>query len=222
MQRIVVFLAIFGLALVAWFASQHREHFGYAVLIGGLGGVALYHAAFGFTGAWRRFIRERRAAGLRAQLLLIGLAILMTFPLIGYGAEYGVKTYPWVNAMSLTSALGAFIFGFAMQLGGGCGSGTLFTVGGGSTRMAITLTAFVGGSVLWTGTHQYWRGMPRFERVSLITELGVTGALLSVFALIVVLWLIVTILERRRYGTAEGPREFGSILQGPWPLWLGA
>jgi hypothetical protein len=31
--------------------------------------------------------------------------------------------------------VGATMFGLGMQLGGGCGSGTLFTVGGGSARM---------------------------------------------------------------------------------------
>ena len=39
------------------------------------------------------------------------------------------------------------MFGIGMQLGGGCGSGTLFTVGGGSSRMAVTLAAFIAGRV---------------------------------------------------------------------------
>ena len=35
-------------------------------LVGGAAGVVLYHAAFGFTSAWRQFIAEGRGAGLRA------------------------------------------------------------------------------------------------------------------------------------------------------------
>ncbi|MCA4131098.1 VOC family protein, partial [Pseudomonas aeruginosa] len=35
-------------------------------IVGGALGLTLYHAAFGFTSAWRVFIRERRGAGLRA------------------------------------------------------------------------------------------------------------------------------------------------------------
>ena len=46
--------------------------------------------------------------------------------------------------------VGAFIFGIGMQLGGGCASGTLFSVGGGSTRMLVTLLVFVAGSVIGT------------------------------------------------------------------------
>jgi hypothetical protein len=43
--------------------------------------------------------------------------------------------------------VGAFVFGIGMQLANGCGSGTLYTVGGGSGRMLITLLFFVIGSV---------------------------------------------------------------------------
>ena len=35
-----------------------------------------------------------------------------------------------------------------MQLANGCGSGTLYTVGGGSGRMLITLAFFIAGSVI--------------------------------------------------------------------------
>ena len=36
--------------------------------------------------------------------------------------------------------IGAFVFGIGMQLANGCGSGTLYTVGGGSGRMLIALS----------------------------------------------------------------------------------
>ncbi|MCK1786253.1 bifunctional hydroxymethylpyrimidine kinase/phosphomethylpyrimidine kinase, partial [Pseudomonas sp. TNT11] len=37
-----------------------------------------------------------------------------------------------------------------MQLGGGCASGTLFTVGGGNARMLVTLFFFICGSLIAT------------------------------------------------------------------------
>ncbi|MEM9096461.1 MAG: YeeE/YedE thiosulfate transporter family protein, partial [Pseudomonadota bacterium] len=105
----------------------------YATVIGALGGFALYHAAFGFTGGWRRIVRERRGQGFRAQLLLIAMTVLVSFPLLAYGDAIGVDANGWVFPVGVASAIGAAMFGFGMQLGGGCGSGTLFTVGGGST-----------------------------------------------------------------------------------------
>ena len=44
--------------------------------------------------------------------------------------------------------VGAFVFGIGMQLANGCGSGTLYTVGGGSGRMIVTLAFFIAGSVI--------------------------------------------------------------------------
>ena len=59
-------------------------------------------------------------------------------------------------------AAGAFIFGLGMQLGGGCASGTLFSVGGGSTRMLITLFFFIIGSVIGTAHMGWWTAQPAF------------------------------------------------------------
>src|SRR5687767_4240775 len=43
-------------------------------------GVVLYHAAFGFTSAWRVFIADGRGAGLRAQMVMLAVAVLLFFP----------------------------------------------------------------------------------------------------------------------------------------------
>ncbi len=36
---------------------------------------------FGFTSSWRVFIKERRGRGLRAQMIMLALAVLLIFPL---------------------------------------------------------------------------------------------------------------------------------------------
>ncbi|MDI9781039.1 YeeE/YedE family protein, partial [Pseudomonas putida] len=46
------------------------------LMVGAALGLTLYHAAFGFTSAWRVFINERRGAGLRAQMVMLTLAVL--------------------------------------------------------------------------------------------------------------------------------------------------
>ncbi len=119
-------------AALLWAASGEGEKQTYAALLGLLCGVALYHASFGFTGGWRRLIRERRGAGFRAQLLLLALIIVVSYPLIAYGAEvrlFGgsvdLAVNAWVFPVGLSTAIGAAMFGFGMQLGGGCASGTL-------------------------------------------------------------------------------------------------
>ena len=218
MQSFVVIFALFGLTGVAWKAyEQGGTRLALAALIGAVAGYALYHAAFGFTGAWRRFSRERRGAGLRAQMLLIAACVVVTFPLIATGTANG-----WVFPVGVVSAFGALIFGIGMQLGGGCGSGTLFTAGGGSVRMMITLAAFVAGSVLWTGTASLWRGYPSLGAHSAIREFGAPIALAGTLLLLLAIACISAMAERARHGDLEESRETVSIRTGPWSLWLGA
>ncbi|MFO7855733.1 MAG: YeeE/YedE family protein [Paracoccaceae bacterium] len=195
-----------------------------AVLIGAVAGLALYHASFGFTAAWRRLARERRGAGLRAQLVLIGVASALSYPLMAWGEGAGVPMSGWILPMGVASALGAAMFGVGMQLGGGCASGTLYTAGGGSTRMLLTLLFFVLGSVLPTSHWDFWSALPRTRSgVSLLAETGgPIPALAVLFAALGAIGLASVALERRAHGTLEGPRRGGTWLQGPWSLLAGA
>ncbi|GMG81030.1 YeeE/YedE family protein [Paralimibaculum aggregatum] len=220
-----------ALCLAAYLAQGGAAGLRYAAgaALGGAAGFALYHAAFGFTAAWRRMVRERRGAGLRAQMLLIGLTCLVTYPLIGFEAETGWNMHPVVLPMSLASAVGAFMFGAGMQLGGGCASGTLFTVGGGSTRMLVTLIAFIAGSVWATAhLHEFWfplgpsLGLPAIPGTSVISLFGPFGALAALGLLLAAIWLGSAAVERRAHGSLEPLRPQGSWLRGPWALWAGA
>ncbi len=213
-------LGILAVVILAWQSGGAR--LAGAVGLGVGGGIALYHAAFGFTAAWRRMAHEHRGAGLRAQFLLIAAVIVFSFPLIGYGRSIGVPTGGFVFPFGISAALGAAGFGLGMQLAGGCGSGTLFTVGGGSTRMVITLSAFIFGSLVATAHMPFWNGLPRFGSTSIITALGVEGALLASLAALGLLWWVTRWLELRRHGALEAPKQRVSLLRGPWPLAWGA
>jgi len=225
--------ALLGIGVAAFFArgglaGQGPTYFAGA-LLGGLAGFALYHASFGFTAAWRRLVRERRGAGLRAQMVLIGLTCAVTYLLIGYQDATGWKMYPVVMPMGLSSAIGAFAFGVGMQLGGGCASGTLFTTGGGSTRMALTLAFFVLGSV-WATAHipEFWAELPRITGVpdmpgtSLVAAFGPLGGLAALLALLAAIWVASVVVERRAHGAIEPESGTRSLLRGSWSLRAGA
>lgn len=61
------------------------------LVVGAAMGLTLYHAAFGFTSAWRVFINDRRGAGLRAQMVMLALAVLLFFPALGAGTLFGSR-----------------------------------------------------------------------------------------------------------------------------------
>ena len=188
-----------------------------AVLIGGFAGFALYHASFGFTAAWRRIVTEGRGAGLRAQFILIALTSAVSFPLIAYTSANG-----FVFPVGVGMVFGAFLFGIGMQFGGGCGSGTLFVVGGGSTRMVITLAAFVAGSLLGTLHLPWWNGLPRAKGWSMISEFGPMGGFFLLSLVLLAMGLLTIRRERRNHGELEEPRSTGSLLYGPWSPSVGA
>lgn len=191
--------------------------------IGLFAGIALYHASFGFTAAWRRFILERRSAGLRAQIVLLAMTSVVFFPLIAGGQAFGHPVGGFVFSIGWALLLGAFLFGVGMQLGGGCGSGTLFTVGGGSLRMVVTLAFFILGSTLATAWSETWLAWPSLPPVSIITKLGPVAALGVMLAGLALLMLAAAKAERARHGTLQGIfRPASQWMTGPWSLVAGA
>jgi len=222
-QKTVLAAALAGLAAVAVAAFPYGGmQKVYAVLIGGLAGLALYHASFGFTAAWRHILTEKKGTGLRAQFVLILLTSAVSFPLIAWGADFGVPTGGFVFPFGVAAAIGAFMFGIGMQLGGGCASGTLFTSGGGSTRMMVTLLFFVIGSVLGAAHFSQWNQLPKLPAYSLVKDFGPHWAFLLTALVLgaIALWTIR--VEKTAHGELLPSRQTGSLLKGPWSPVLGA
>lgn len=145
-QRPVVAAGIGGLTLVAIFAGTHGWRMPVLAGIGALLGLVLYHAAFGFTAAYRRMFIVGDTAAVRAQIIMLAAATLLFAPTLAGGQGFGIDVSGAAAPLGLQVLVGAFMFGIGMQLGNGCGSGTLFTLGGGSTRMIATFICFCAGS----------------------------------------------------------------------------
>ncbi len=221
-------LAIILLLLGAVFLQNSvGSHQVLLLIVGAALGLTLYHAAFGFTSAWRVFINDRRGAGLRAQMVMLAVAVVLFFPALGAGTLFGQPVVGLVAPVGVSVLFGAFIFGIGMQLGGGCASGTLFTVGGGNARMLVTLFFFICGSLIATHHVDWWFALPSFPATSIVQTLGVVPALLMSLAVFAIIAAVTVRLEKARHGTLEagltseyqGLRRF---LRGPWPLVWGA
>jgi uncharacterized membrane protein YedE/YeeE len=110
-----------------------------------------------------------------------------------------------------------------MQLGGGCGSGTLFTVGGGSARMLVTLIFFITGAVIGTAHLPFWLEQPTLPAVSLGAALGLPAAIAITIAGLALVALVTALIEKRAHGNLESeplPARPGWswLWLGPWPL----
>src|SRR3954465_9392787 len=171
---------------------------GALLLLGGALGLTLYHALFGFTSAWRVFIVAQRGAGLRAQMVMLAIAVLLFFPALAHGTLFGQPVHGEYGAVGIGMLTGAFLFGLGMQLGGGCASGTLYTVGGGNTRMLVTLAAFIVGSTIGALHLPWWGALPNIGPVPLIDTFGMPMALGLSLSLMAIVYAATVVLERQR------------------------
>lgn len=83
-----------------------------------------------------------------------------------------------------------------MQLGGGCASGTLFSVGGGNTKMVLTLLFLIIGSVVGVVHLAWWETWPSVAPIPLIGTFGMPMALLLNIAVFAASYSVVAGIER--------------------------
>ena len=169
-------------------------------------GATLYVTAFGFTSAYRRLILQRDAGGVRAQIVMLAIATVLFAPVLAAGTVFGEGVTGAVAPAGLQVVIGAFLFGVGMQLGGGCGSGSLYTAGGGNTRMVVVLAAFCAGG-FWASLHMdWWAELPVWETQALSERLGWPAAVALQLAFLAVLWVGLKRYARGRLA-AERNRE---------------
>jgi hypothetical protein len=166
-----------------------------ALILGGFGlGVAFLRAEFSFTAAWRRFLTRGEAGGLLGGLIVIAICALAVVPVAALTSKYGGAIAP----LGPSLVIGAFVFGIGMQLANGCGSGTLYTVGGGSGRMLIALLFFVIGSVFGSLSLPAFLALGGVDPVLASDYFGAWGGLAVTLASLVVAAAIIIAVARAR------------------------
>ncbi len=177
LSRLLALAVVAAVVLaVALFAGPR---YGLLLLIGLGFGLALEGFRFGFTGPWRRMILERDASGLLAQLICIALVASVAFPLLAAnGAELKGAHAPIGVAM----IGGAFVFGAAMQIVLGCGSGTLVNAGSGNAIGAVALPFFAIGSFAGAYHLTWWTNLGSLPVVALSGGQGLAITLVGLGA----------------------------------------
>ncbi|WP_420599217.1 YeeE/YedE family protein [Neptuniibacter sp.] len=220
-------LFIFAYCLF-WLQSNESTQQMWLMIIGGLLGVALYHASFGFTTAWRNLIINKRGSGIRAQMLMLAIAVCLFFPALHNAELFGNEVGGYVRPLGFSVLIGAFIFGIGMQLGNGCASGNLYHAGGGQLRAIPSMLGFMAGGLWATSDYEWWTGLPQLAPVSVIETTGLLPALILNLAVFACIALFTIWLEKRTHGSLEadsplqGIKNWRKYLQGPWPFVWGA
>ena len=143
-KSLLLLISCLGLVL-AGLAGLDTGLTGLALVgLGLLLGMAFMGFQYGFASGWRRFLETGDASSLSLHFLLSAVCALMFIPVSAASLGPSGSLAP----VSVSLFIGAFMFGTGMQLANGCGSGVLFSFGGGSGRMIVALPFFVIGSVL--------------------------------------------------------------------------
>ena len=109
---VILASAVLGSGAIA-LGEAYSWRQGALFLVGGGLGIALYHALFGFTSAWRVFIADGRGAGLRAQMLMLAVGAVLFFPALGHGTLFGQPVHGEYGAVGVSVMVGAFCSGSA-------------------------------------------------------------------------------------------------------------
>ncbi len=219
MNRLLLSLpAITGVLAVTWFAGLRS---GFLLLLGLGFGAALSGAKFGFTTGWRNLIVQKDPWGMVAQMVLLGLCSLLAFPLLHANPDEIIGA---VSPITWALLLGAVLFGFAMQLADGCGSGTLYKAGSASPISWAVLPAFVAGSFIGASHQPGWESLGgplspsgatnNAPAIDLLAKFGLTQALLFTLAGCLLIAVLSILYSHRHHG------QKGQTLPKVPPRWL--
>jgi uncharacterized membrane protein YedE/YeeE len=205
--------AMLGTAVLVALVMLDGQPASAALIVGGFAlGAAFLKTEFSFTAAWRRFLVKGEAGGLLAALLLIAIAACAIVPVAALVPGFGGAIAP----IGPSLIVGAFVFGIGMQLGNGCGSGTLYTAGGGSGRMLITLALFIVGSVIGSLHLPAFLALGGVDPILASDYFGPWGGLAATLASIATAAFIIAAIARAR-GAGFKPRPLliiGALIIG--------
>ena len=193
-------------------------------------GATLLYARFGFTSAFRRLVSVGNVQGLQAHMLMFVVATTLFAIILGTGFSFtGVEPKGYVSPVGVSVIVGAFLFGIGMQLGNGCASGTLYSLGGGSSSMILTLISFIAGSMLGAYHFTFWmEETPSLPPISLAesTDLGYFGAWAVQLVIFVIIYLVLVKIAKKKNPPMMKPlattKGWKKVIRGSWPLFAAA
>jgi uncharacterized membrane protein YedE/YeeE len=204
-DRLFLTLALGATAVLIALVLLDHQPASAALIAGGFGlGVAFLKAEFSYTASWRRFLTRGEAGGLLGGLIVIAVCAVVVIPVAALLPKYGGAIAP----LGPSLVIGAFVFGIGMQLANGCGSGTLYTVGGGSGRMLVTLLFFVIGSVFGSLSLPSFLALGGVDPILASDYLGPWGGLTATLASIALAAALIVVGARRRGASYMPSRNY--------------
>lgn len=204
MNQIPIGILLFAgiIALGLWLIGVNEKMVFYLVT-GVCFGFILQRSRFCFTAACRDPLLTKSTSLTRAVLVAFAVATI-GFTAIKYGAAENSLDLAGVNALSLATAIGAFLFGIGMVIAGGCASGTLMRIGEGFTMQLLALVFFIIGSLLADSHKAFWTDNFHSQGTKIflpnVLGMGYLWAAVLQLALIATLYFVAEWYENKKIG----------------------
>ncbi|ONG57357.1 hypothetical protein BKE38_04170 [Pseudoroseomonas deserti] len=219
-----------GLAAIWWFLVRGGTGPLTALILGGLGGLAMQRGRFCLLCLTRDFVRGGDPRGLLAVLAalatgLLGYLVVLTNWLPN-PAGPGLPPDAHVGPVSWVLVVAGLSFGTGMVLSGACIAGHLYRLGEGSSRAPVSLlgaaTGFGLGFATWPSL--YDTTLREAPVVWLPHHLGYTGsAALALALLAAAAWPLLRRLPARpaRAAAPDAATLLRAVFVQRWPAWSG-
>lgn len=162
-------------------------------------GASFVASGFGFSGAWRQLLTQRKTHGTRLQIILLALLSVMLYPLLDAQSLLHQPIQPFVRPLSLSVVFGGLMFGIGMQLAGSCTSGSLGNAGRGHLSGWLALVMMIVGATLAAYHFDWWQAQASWLPFSWIEHFGWKGGLLTTLLFLAGVYGLLLYLEYRRY-----------------------
>ncbi|MCE7792884.1 YeeE/YedE family protein [Salipaludibacillus sp. CUR1] len=224
-----VILGIGGALLAASYVYSGWQYV-ILFLLGFLIGFTLFHTNYGFSTVYKQLFEDGNTEMLRGHMQKLLIATTLFALILGTQTAFFEESPDGAIApVSTGLVVGAFLFGFGMNIGSNLAPQAMKTIKGGRTALLFTASGFLTGSTIGVAHFTFWNDtMPNAAAVSIAedTPLGFTGAWLlqsTVFAAVI----IGTYVHQKRKLPPPLPKmprgvNRTELLFRSWPIWVGA
>ncbi|PRO67097.1 YeeE/YedE family protein [Alkalicoccus urumqiensis] len=199
-------------------------------VLGFLIGFTLFHTRYGFSSVYTQILEDGNTQMLRGHMQKLIIAVtLFALILSTQTGLFGVRPEGAVSPVSFGVVIGAFLFGFGMNIGSNMGPAAMKTKEGGRTALLFTVTGFLTGATIGGAHYALWNvSLPHMSPISLAedTPLGYIGAWLLQTGIFAAVILGSYLYKKKRRPPALPPMPRGTgfreVLFHWWPIWVGA
>ncbi|PTL38261.1 YeeE/YedE thiosulfate transporter family protein [Alkalicoccus saliphilus] len=228
----IIVAALMGVGILFMISAYSEEGLQFLLLyvVGICIGFTLFHTNYGFSTVYKQLLEDGNTEMLRGHMQKLLIAGSLFALVLGtQTAFFNENPEGAISPIGAGLIVGAFLFGFGMNIGSNLAPQAMRTMKGGRTALLFTVSGFVVGSTAGAAHFPFWNHtLGGIGEISLAdnTPLGYFGAWI-VQSTIFIGVIIGTHLHQKRKMPPPLPKmpkgtHWREVIFLSWPIWVGA